>query len=279
MTRGDRSPLRTADVARESGYSVQQVRDLEQLGVVPPAVRAANGYRAYTAAHVRALRAYRGLASAAGPVDARRLLATTFAGARADPAGPGTRLADAAAAIGAVHVRLARERDEALRAREALRAIQAEAAAAEAPDADPATDPTAAAPDRAGDTMTITELAAALGVRTSTLRFWEQEGLAVPDRVTTLRARQYETGAIQEARIVAALRSSGYGIPAVRDVVATLRQVDGIAEGSAQAEQILDRRLDQIAARTVALLRAGADLAAVLDEVSRQEAGQRVSRR
>jgi DNA-binding transcriptional MerR regulator len=266
MTRGNRSPLRTADVARESGYSVQQVRDLERLGVVPPAVRAANGYRAYTATHVRALRAYRGLASAAGPVDARRLLATTFAAAQGDPA-EGTRLADAAAAIGAVHVRLARERDEALRAREALRAIRAEAAA---PTAAPAAD---APPDRTGGTMTITELAAALGVRTSTLRFWEQEGLAVPDRVTSLRARQYGTGAIQEARIVAALRSSGYGIPAVRAVVATLREVDGVAEGAVRAEQILDRRLDQIAARTVALLRAGADLAAVLDEVSRQDAG------
>jgi DNA-binding transcriptional MerR regulator len=261
---------------------VQQVRDLERLGVVPPAVRAANGYRAYTATHVRALRAYRGLASAAGPVEARRLLAATFAGAQDDPAGPGTRLADAAAAIGAVHVRLARERDEALRAREALRAIQAEAAE---PAGAPAADAPAALPDRAGDTMTITELAAALGVRTSTLRFWEQEGLAVPDRVTTLRARQYGSGAIQEARIVAALRSSGYGIPAVREVVATLRQVDGVAEaqaggaaeGAVRAARILDRRLDQIAARTVALLRAGADLAAVLDEV--QEAGRRVSRR
>lgn len=276
MTPGDRSPLRTADVARESGYSVQQVRDLERLGVIPPAVRAANGYRAYTAAHVRALRAYRGLASAAGPVDARRLLAMAFAAAQRDSAEPGTRVADAAAAIGAVHVRLARERDEALRAREALRAIQAEAAA---PAVAPEADATGAAPDRAGDTMTITELAAALGVRTSTLRFWEQEGLAVPDRVTTLRARQYGTGAIQEARIVAALRSSGYGIPAVRDVVATLRQVDGVAEGAVRAEQILDRRLDQIAARTVALLRAGADLAAVLDDVGQREAGRRVSRR
>lgn len=273
MTQEDPSPLRTAHVARESGYSVQQVRDLERLGVIPPAVRAANGYRAYTAAHVRALRAYRGLASAAGPVDARRLLATTFAAPQGDPAEPGTRLADAAAAIGAVHVRLAHERDEALRAREALRAIQAEAAATVTSDADSAADPTAAPPNLAGDTMTITELAAALGVRTSTLRFWEQEGLAVPDRVTTLRARQYGTGAIQEARIVAALRSSGYGIPAVRDVVATLRQVDGVAEGAVRAEQILDRRLDQTAARTVALLRAGADLAAVLDEVWREEAG------
>lgn len=265
MIRDDGPPLRTADVARESGYSLQQVRDLERLGVIPSAVRGPNGYRAYTSAHVRALGAYRGLASAAGPVDARRLLATMFAAAPAErrPDDPATRLADAAAAIGAVHVRLARERDEVLLAHEALRAIQGEPAVSRAAD----------------DTMTVTELAAALGVRTSTLRFWEQEGLAVPDRVTTLRARQYGNGAIREARIVAALRSSGYGIPAVRDVVATLRQVDGIVEGVAEAGRILDRRLDQIAARTVALLRAGADLAAVLDGLRQRDAGPRVSRR
>jgi DNA-binding transcriptional MerR regulator len=260
MTRLDQPPLRTADVARESEYSVQQVRDLERLGVIPPATRSANGYRSYGPVHVQALRAYRGLASAAGPVEARRLLADLFAGAR---------LGDAAAAIGAVHVRLARERDEALRAQEALRAIQGEATRPVGPAAG-----ASIAPDAAADTMTITELAAALGVRTSTLRFWEQEGLAVPDRVTTLRARQYRTGAIQEARITAALRSSGYGIPAVRDVIATLRRIGGASDGAsggssngtAEAERILDRRLDEIAVRTVALLRAGADLAAVLDD-------------
>jgi DNA-binding transcriptional MerR regulator len=266
MTQDDRPPLRTADVARESGYSVQQVRNLERLGVLPPAARAANGYRTYTAAHVRALAAYRGLASAAGPVAARRLLTGLFGGGRPGEhrtAAPAPGLAEAAAAVGAVHVTLARERDEALRAREALRAIQSEA---DAPDT-----------GSAGDTMTVTELAAALGVRTSTLRFWEQEGLAVPDRVTTLRARQYGSGAIREARIVVALRHSGYGIPAVRDVVATLRRVDGLVEGVAAAERILDGRLDQIAARTVALLRAGADLAAVLD--GPRPAGSDVSRR
>jgi DNA-binding transcriptional MerR regulator len=252
-TQGD-GRLRTADVARETGYSVQQVRDLERLGVIPSAVRGGNGYRAYTATHVRALRAYRGLASAAGPVAARRLLADLFAGT--------TGLAGAAAAIGGVHVRLARERDEALRARDALRMIQAEAIQTGAIEADPASLRPA---DADADAMTITELATALGVRTSTLRFWEQEGLAVPERVTTLRARRYGTGAIREARIVAALRGSGYGIPAVRDVVATLRQVDGLAEGLAAAERVLGGRLAQIADRTVALLRAGADLAAVLE--------------
>lgn len=287
-TQGDEERLRTVDVARESGYSVQQVRDLERLGVVPPAARGPNGYRAYTTAHVRALRAYRGLASAAGPVEARRLLAALFAGALPGAASPGapppeepspgepspeprtTRLADAAAAIGAVHVRLAREREEALRARAALHAIQGEAASGAAVDSTGTASGAASGtgdprPDADADTMTITELAAALGVRTSTLRFWEDEGLAVPDRVTTLRARQYGTAAIREARIVAALRGSGYGIPAVRDVVATLRQVDGIAEGVAGADRILGARLDQIAVRSVALLRAGADLAAVLE--------------
>ena len=252
-------PLRTADVARESGYSVQQVRDLERLGVIPPATRAANGYRTYAPVHVHALRAYRGLASAAGPVDARRLLAEALTGS----------VADAAAAIGAVHVRLARDRDEALRARAALGAIQREAIHGERPEgerreADPAGSP---APAEPADVLTITQLAAALGVRTSTLRFWEQEGLVSPERVTSLRARQYGPAAVDEARIVAALRASGYGVPAVRDVVASLRrlpgtdEIPGTDEGIARAGQILDRRLDQIAARTVALLRAGTDLA------------------
>ncbi|WP_369370246.1 MerR family transcriptional regulator [Promicromonospora sp. Populi] len=254
-------PLRTADVARESGYSLQQVRDLERLGVIPPAVRSANGYRTYTPVHVQALRAYRGLASAAGPVVARRLLAELFSEPRTG------RLADAAAAIGSLHVQLARERDEALHAQEALSKIQAETSL---PDGDGA-DRHSADRHRTGgpstDVMTITELAAALGVRTSTLRFWEQEGLAVPERVTTLRARQYGPAAVNEARIVAALRGSGYGIPAVREVISTLHGADGV-EGIPEARRILDWRLEQIADRAVALLRAGADLAAVLDRVS-----------
>ncbi|MFD5769221.1 MerR family transcriptional regulator [Streptomyces sp. NPDC127049] len=231
-----RGPLRTVDVARESGYSPQQVRDLERLGVIPPAARAGNGYRSYTPVHVHALRAYRGLAGAVGPVEARRMLTRLRA----------ETITTAAAAVGAVHVRLARERDETLRAQRALRAIQGE------------TDPHGA--EREGDAMTITQLAAALGVRASTLRFWEQEGLVVPERVTSLRARRYGLPAIRAARIVAALRAAGYGIPAVRDLVVALDRLDGPGE----TELILRRRLDQIATRTVALLRAGADLAAVV---------------
>ncbi|MFG2721848.1 MerR family transcriptional regulator [Streptomyces sp. NPDC048416] len=236
-----RGPLRTADVAKESGYSVQQVRDLERLGVIPAAPRSGNGYRSYMPAHIHALRAYRGLAAAMGPVAARQLLGELWTGT----------ITEAASAISAVHVRLAREREEVLRAQQALRAIQGEA------------DHPAPGPE--SDAMTIGQLAVALDVRPSTLRFWELEGLVSPERVTSLRARRYGLPAIGAARIVAALRGAGYGIPAVRDVMASLHRLDSLEE----TERVLRQRLDDIAVRAVALLRAGADLAAVVTSAER----------
>jgi DNA-binding transcriptional MerR regulator len=225
--------MRTTDVARESGYSAQQVRDLERLGVIPPAVRSENGYRSYTPLHVCALRAYRGLAGAVGAVEARRLLAELRT----------ATVTEAASAVDEVHARLARERAEVLRAQRALQGIGAEEE-----------------DGRDDDFMTITQLSDALGVRSSTLRFWEEEGLVRPERVTTLRARRYGPAAIRAARVVVALRAGGYGIPAVREVMSALDGLDGLED----ARRILRGRLDRIAARSVALLRAGADLAAVV---------------
>ncbi len=231
--------LRTAQVSAASGYSVQQVRDLERLGVIPAAARGENGYRSYSSLHVRALAAYRGLAAAIGPAEARRLLV----GIRT------MTFADAAAEIGSVHVRLATERTRLLQAQDALRAIQGDS------DVE-----AGAAVSGADDTMTITELARALGVRSSTLRFWEQEGLVVPERATSLRVRIYDAAGIRVLRIVAALRGAGYRIPDVRDILASLDDVDaGDATG-----RVLQRRLDDLATRTVLLLEAGADLAQVI---------------
>ena len=60
--------MRTAEVACAAGCSVQQVRDLEHAGVIPPARRAPNGYRAFGDVHVAAVLVYRSLALAVGPV-------------------------------------------------------------------------------------------------------------------------------------------------------------------------------------------------------------------
>lgn len=247
-------PLRTAEVATAAGYSVQQVRDLERLGVIPPAARSETGYRRYAPIHVHALRAYRGLARAVGPVEARRMLAELRTGS----------VADAASTIIAVHARLARERDDLLRARVALRSIRSEFGGPDAASAGGAGAPdtgTRTVADADADAMSITELAGALQVRTSTLRFWEDEGLVRPERVTSLRVRRYGTAAIGEARIVAALRVAGYGVAAIREILGTLRRFGT----SDEVDGILHERLDALAARAVALLRAGADLAEVVE--------------
>lgn len=228
--------LGTAAVAAASGYSVQQVRDLEAIGVLTPARRAANGYREFTARHVRDLRAYRNLAAAVGPVRARQAL-------RDLRTLPRDR---AAALIGSYHVALARERDDALAAQRALRTIRAEASVE--------------APPVPADSMTITELADALGVRASTLRFWEKVGLVTPDRVGT--TRRYPLHAIRAARITAALRAAGYRIPDVQEAMAAIHRLRDVADPLAA----LAARIDAIAGRMLALLRAGNDLADIIDE-------------
>ncbi|MEV5649941.1 MerR family transcriptional regulator [Nocardia sp. NPDC052254] len=241
MTRaGDAAPLMTtAAAAAASGYSAQQVRDLEALGVIPAAVRASNGYRRFRADHVHALRAYRDLARAVGPVDARRVMRA----ARLLPR------ADAAALICGLHIRLDGEREQAHAARRALESIRAEAAT----DAQPVD----------GDSMTITELSQALGIRASTLRYWETVGLVAPERITTRAgtARRYCLTAIREARITAALRAGGYRIPDVRTTITAVRDLGEVSHSI----DALDNRLEVIARRTLALLRAGTLLAEIID--------------
>lgn len=230
------SEYTTRGLAAVAGCSVQQVRDLERLGVIPPALRRPNGYRQFGAVHVIALRGYRRLAQAVGPVVAR----STMTELNALPHD------EAIGRIVALHVVLARSRDDALAALAALDRI------AEEPGREAAVTP--------ADTLSITELAAALDVRSSTLRFWEDCGVIAPTRSGANRVRSYPPDAVRVARIVAALRSGGYGIPAVREVIAALRTVDGAGD----ARGALEGRLRDIAGRSESLLRAGADLVELL---------------
>ncbi|MAM53269.1 MAG: hypothetical protein CMH35_00175 [Microbacterium sp.] len=224
----------TAAVARVGGYSTQQVRDLERLGVLPAAKRMPNGYRTYRERHVLALRAYRALAAAIGPAPARQMMPTLVQGT----------LEAAAAEIDDLHAVLARRRE---RVREASRGLQAVLA-------------DAAHVFDEHDSMTISELADALGVRSSALRHWEHEGLVHPDRMSTSRTRRYNSGAITEARIVAALRSGGYRIPPIARVLDQLRE-HGL---TAEAQALLDERMSDLSNRSVALLAASGHLHALL---------------
>ncbi|MFG3497371.1 MerR family transcriptional regulator [Streptomyces sp. NPDC047928] len=189
--------LRTVDVARRAGCSVQQVRNLERDGVLPPAARTPAGYRIYDESHVRSALAYRALAAGTGPVEARNIMRA----AHAHPA-PGLF-----ARVDAAHARLAEERRGLEQAREAARAIVAE------PLAD----------TRPSDAMSVSELADALGVRPSALRHWEAEGLLKPGRGPASGARRYTPADVRDARIVHQLRLAGYRIPALQALMPELR--------------------------------------------------------
>ncbi|MEU2092476.1 MerR family transcriptional regulator [Nocardia beijingensis] len=226
--------LRTADVARRAGYSVQQIRNLERDGVLPTATRTATGYRRYGEVHVRSALAYRALAAGVGPVEAKRIVRAVHE----EPSAQVLALLDAA------HARLDRERTDLALAQRAAEVISAE------PIADV----------RPSDAMSVAELAAALGVRPSTLRHWDAEGLVVPDRATPHGTRRYSPAQVRDARIVHQLRRAGYRVDTLKTLMPDLPR----GHRSDDVEAALAARDASITARSRALLDAAAALAAVL---------------
>jgi len=228
------SALRTVDVARRAGCSVQQIRNLEQAGVLPPTTRTPAGYRTYTHVHVLAAVAYVALSAGVGPIQAKTILRT----AHRSP------LPDLLGALDAAHAGLHHERQAVLLAQDALTAISAE----------PINDP------RANDAMTISELAGALGVRASALRHWENEGLLTPTRSATSRARTYAPADVRDARVIHQLRLAGHRVPALRQLLPALRGDSRHGDITAA----LAARHDNITHRSRALLRAAAVLESLI---------------
>lgn len=221
--------MRTVDVARHVGCSVQQVRKLEETGVLPPAPRAPSGYRQYDERHVVSLLAYQELAAGVGPVEARLLLCDAHRDVSA-----------LLARLDATHARLHEERRGLALAREAVHFINAEPMI----DVQPK------------DAMSVGELALALGVRPSTLRHWEAEGLLTPAR-TRYQARRYSPMEARDARLIHQLRQAGYRIAPLRDLLPTLR--DGH-----DWDLLLTEREHSINRRATVLLRGTATLSSVV---------------
>lgn len=226
--------MRTADIARRAGYSAQQIRNLERDGVLPPATRTTTGYRNYGQIHLQSALAYRALAAGTGPTEAKKIV-------RAFHQLPTSQ---ALALLDAAHARLDAERTQLRQAKEAAHAIANE------PIDDVA----------ASDSMSVSELAAALGVRPSTLRHWHAQGLVIPDRDPARGARRYTPTQVRDARIVHQLRKAGYRIGPLRALMPELRR----ARRSEDVTSALAARDANIAARSKALLDGTAALSALL---------------
>lgn len=229
----NRDGWRTGALARRAGYSAQQIRNLEEAGVLPPADRTDAGYRSYREVHLQCALAYRALAAGLGPVAAKDLLRLVHTGTTGE----------VLARLDAAHAGLDRERAEVRLARAAVAAI------AEEPIQDV----------RPSDSMGVAELAAALGVRPSTLRHWDAEGLAVPERVPPGGTRRYTPSQVRDARIVQQLRLAGYRIDTLRAVLPELT-----GSGKAEVTAALAARDLRIEARSRALLDAAAMISKLL---------------
>lgn len=243
MTDGDEtaqtlnSPrMRTAALARSAGYSVQQIRNLERDGVLPAAERGANGYRSYGELHLHSAVAYRALAGGVGPVQAKRLLRAAHGG----------DLAELLAMLDAAHARLDTERRDLALARRALAQIGAEPIGEVRP----------------GDDLTISELAEALGIRTSTLRHWEAERLLVVNRSPS-GSRRFAPDQVRDARIVQQLRLAGRRIDAVR---VALEQLRTLHRSAVDLEATLAARDQSITTRSRSLVDGGAALSMIIAE-------------
>jgi len=223
--------LRTGELASRAACSSQHVRNLEGEGVLPPSTRAPNGYRTFTEQHLQVLLAYQRLSTAIGPVQAKQVIA----GLVTDPASVAPRMDE-------LHAQLHAERTALHQAVTAARTISAENVE----------------PSGAQDAMSISELAAALAVRTSALRHWEAEGLLAPRRERVTQARSYSPAGVRDARIIDQLRRAGYRIPDLRAMLADLRRT-GTGEDLLGR---LDRRAAALDVRSRALLAAGAHLLA-----------------
>ncbi|WP_051407403.1 MerR family transcriptional regulator [Nocardia sp. CNY236] len=213
---------------------MQQVRNLERAGVLPPATRTAAGYRVYGELHLQSALAYRALAAGIEPSEARKIV-------RAVHRFP---LAHALALLDAAHARLAAERTELKNAEHAAQAVCAE----------PIDDV------RSSDSMSVSELANALGVRPSTLRHWDSEGLVVPSRDPVRGTRHYTPAHVRNARIVHQLRLAGYRIAPLRALMPQLHRARRWADVSAA----LAARDLQLTARSRTLLDAAAAISAIV---------------
>lgn len=220
--------MRTVDLARAAGVSTQQIRNYEDAGVLPPVPRTGSGYRTFDERHLRAVLAYRGLAAGHGPEPARAIMRAVLAG----------EVPRALALMDAGHATLHQERG----------ALQATATALEAVPAVPA--------DAGGPELSVGELAAQLGVRTSALRVWEAAGLLAPRRERITGYRRYGPAEVRDARMIRMLRQSWYPLPQIGPILDGLRRTGS----SAALREAVARRQAELTRRSAALLDGAAHL-------------------
>jgi len=235
--------LRPIDLAREHGLSTQAVRNYEDAGILPAAVRTPTGYRAYTPLHAQALRAFLALVPGHGHPTAAAIMRAVNDGAEADAFGR----------IDESHAQLLDDRRTLQAVERALR------------DLDPVGSERGSEPPvpPSGPRETfIGPLARKLRIRPATLRTWERAGLVRPRRDPQTGYRVYDEIDVRDAKLTHQLRRGGYLLEQIAPLIAQVRSAGGLGP----LEAALADWHDGLSARGRAMLAGAAALQAYLDE-------------
>ncbi|WP_328946185.1 TioE family transcriptional regulator [Streptomyces sp. NBC_00250] len=237
--------LRPVDLAREHGLSTQAIRNYEEAGALPASARTPSGYRAYTALHAGALRAFLALL----PGHGHRTATAIMRAVNEDAAEEAFRLIDES------HAQLLDDRRTLLAVENALRDLAPTAASEPRAGSDPAV---VSGP---GGTF-IGPLAGKLGIRPATLRAWERAGLVRPRRDPVTGYRVYDEADVRDARLAHQLRRGGYLLEQIAPLITQVRAAGGLEP----LEAALGDWRGRLSARGRAMLTGAAELEAYLRE-------------
>ena len=187
--------MKTSELAHAVGLSVQQVRNYEAFGFLPPAERSANHYRHYTPHHLAALQTARQLIQGYGWQHALAVMRAINS----------NDVESALALVDARHAELDRTRQQVDQTLAALRLAT--------------TEQVTWIRMRNTDKVGIKEAAKRIGVRVSALRYWEQRGLLQPRRNDQNRYRRYDQQDLHRLQIIALLRQADYTFSRIRTVL------------------------------------------------------------
>ncbi|GAA4711306.1 DNA-binding transcriptional regulator, MerR family [Promicromonospora umidemergens] len=260
--------LRPIDLAREHGLSTQAIRNYEDAGILPAAVRTAKGYRTYTSSHARALRAFLALAPGHGHRTATAIMRAVNEGAPEEA----FRLVDES------HAQLLDDRRTLRAVADALRDLEASSSTGTVTGTFTGTGPAVRRASRRSAAPTsepvpretfIGPLAARLGLRPATLRTWERVGLVHPRRDQRTGYRVYDEAAVRDAELAHQLRRGGYLLEQIAPLIAQVRSAGGLGP----LEATLQGWTGRLTARGRALLAGAAALEAYLGSTDEREHG------
>jgi MerR family mercuric resistance operon transcriptional regulator len=114
--------------------------------------------------------------------------------------------------------------------------------------------------------LTIGQLAAAAGVPTSTVRFYEREKLLVPDARTGANYRTYSDASLQRLKFIRAAQGSGFNLADIREMLALTHSDETPCK---EIATLIEHRLADVRARMKELKRVARTLDAALKNCCR----------